>query len=211
MHDAYFIDNYIKSLYIYRMSYLLDSQKIEKLLNNTSYSSISALAKDLGIHRNTLYLYLSGKQGPFTSVVEEIAAKLRIDPLEIISSTQVNPNQQLTQSDLVQLISKNFADKNDWAFILIGSRAKGTARKYSDWDIGISAGQTKIDSLDYLRAKEKIEQITEDLAVEFDLINLDEAPSWFLSKIDYAPVFLWGNIVAYNYFLGVIDGSRRTQ
>jgi predicted nucleotidyltransferase len=95
------------------------------------------------------------------------------------------------------------------SFCLLGSRARGTDRKYSDWDIGVTGGRSPIATSLFLSLKIAVDDVTEDFVRGVDLINLDEAPLWFLKKIDYQPVFLAGSQSAFDFMCGIIDGVKR--
>ena len=65
------------------MNYILDRKKFLQRLAEKGYRSALDFARQSGIHRNTLNLYLKGK-GVFAEAFERIAAALDIDPLELI-------------------------------------------------------------------------------------------------------------------------------
>ena len=94
---------------------------------------------------------------------------------------------------------------------MIGSRAQGNAREYSDWDVCVSGGRQIVSSNDYLKMKRILDDLAEDFPWNIDLLNVDQAPDWFLSDLDYDPVFLVGSRESYGYFLRIIDESREVR
>ena len=44
-----------------------------------------------------------------------------------------------------------------------------------------------------------------------DLVNLDQAPHWFLAGIDYEPIFLGGDREAFIHFKGVLHGIQKGE
>ena len=94
--------------------------------------------------------------------------------------------------------------------MLLGSHARGRARKYSDWDIGVFGHPKPLTGMAYLPLKNAVEEWSEDLVREVDLVNLNQAPAWFLLA-QAPPHFLGGNHEAYTYFLGVLDGIKHCE
>jgi len=57
----------------------------------------------------------------------------------------------------------------------------------------------------------KTGNLSDDLVHVVDIINLDQAPRWFLAKIDYEPVLLDGDVESFIHFQGVLDGTKRSD
>jgi predicted nucleotidyltransferase len=165
-------------------------------------------ARRTGIHRNTISLYLQGReilQGAFV----KIAGALKCDPLDLVQKKIDAEGEIEHLSEIRQIIDALVKADAGIAVLLLGSRAKGTARPYADWDIGITRNGKPIDGRLFLTLRGKTEELAEDLPRSVDLVNLDAAPAWFLEGIDYEPLFLDGNREGAAHFLGVIHGIRK--
>jgi len=91
----------------------------------------------------------------------------------------------------------------------LGSRAyRKEVRPYSDWDIGLFSSSGKIGSSEYLRLKNKVEEMGEDLPWEIDLVNLDTAPVWFFKEMNYKPVYLEGSQLAWRRLIAKWEGHH---
>ncbi len=187
--------------------YKLDEKLLKKRVKALGFSSISQFTKRYGINRATLGNYIAGK-GPLPESFYAIASALLVDPLSLLIPA---PNEKTVSGiDEISHIIKYLCDQNSSiAVLLIGSRAKGGEEQYSDWDIAITGGTTPVSSAEYLRLKRTVDDLAEDLPRGIDLINLDAAPSWFLKKIDYAPILLGGNISSMSFFMGVLNGIQK--
>jgi predicted nucleotidyltransferase len=150
---------------------------------------------------------MQGK-GPISEPFYQLCEVLKIDPLDLLVRM---PHQTCLphQEELGPLIRELTEFNRKMAIGLFGSRARGDAKKYSDWDLGVTGGTTPITSHDYLQLKDRLDDLAEDLPRFVDLINLDRAPPWFLREIDYEPLFLGGDQARWQYFLGVLHGTQK--
>jgi transcriptional regulator with XRE-family HTH domain len=189
--------------------YVLDRQKLETHLLEKGYGSLQEFVEKAGIHRNSLNDYLYGKKTVFCRVLEKMAATLEVDPLEIIQKKK-NYIEQLP-GPLQKRIKMLGISFSHLAFTLIGSRARGSAKKHSDWDIGFTGGPDGLGTDTYLRVKSMFQNLTDDLVFSTQLVNLDQAPDWFLEDMDYKPIFLAGNEKAYFYFMGKFDEIQKSK
>ncbi len=196
--------------YIMSETHYLNFDKLNQEIKRKGFGSIGSFLKEAGLHRNTLRRYSDNKNSIFTPAIEKIANFLKIDPLTISASGK-NKNNSSSEKEKILEILGELSKENKLAFCLFGSRARGSARQYSDWDIAVTNGEENLKSETYLNLKELLNQATDDLPVKVDLVNIDEAPEWFLSEINYAPVFLCGNRESYNFFIGVLHGIRKSK
>lgn len=155
----------------------------------------------------TLHHYQEGN-GPLSEAYYRLCDSLNIDPLELLTSVS-SQNQNLALEEILPLIKKMAAKYPQVAFGLFGSRAKGTAKKFSDWDIGITGGSCVLNSQQYVKIKNEIMDLAEDLPRSVDVISLDAAPLWFWEEMDYSPIFLAGDEKSWQYFLGVLYGIKK--
>lgn len=187
--------------------YYLDKSKLKIALAGQGYKNISDFAQKTGVSRQTITHLLSGKKSVFTRGMELLVEALSVDPFELV--TERCATEAVTQniSNVVTLLEKKFPD---CAVVLIGSRAQGQAKKYSDWDLGITCGPARLQTPEYLKIKSFVQDLTEEGIDDVDVVNLDQAPLWFLSGIKN-PKLLGGNTQAFTYLKGVIHGIGQTR
>ena len=210
MHIAYKIDACPFVGYYISMEYHIDRERFHELIKQKGFAGPSAFSRAAGIHRNTILGYLNGTKSVFADALIRITDYLGVDPLNLIVSKSIEPAAENELKELKKIIAKIQNSNPDCCFMLLGSRASGKAKKFSDWDIGITGGSKPIQSSPYLKMKEELEAATDDFVRGVDLINLDQAPIWFYQGIDYQPAYLMGNLDIYNYFRGVLDGIKKS-
>lgn len=170
--------------------HILDSKVFHKSLKDKGYRSIGEFAKSLGIHRNTIHYYLSG-HGVFPESLEKIIAALGLKPHEILIEEKKGEGPMIEPiAPLVDQLQKKFADVT---FILFGSRSRGAAQKYSDWDLGVYSSKEIPHKLyrDILKFKD---DIVEDLPFFVDIVNLNRADDYFLREASKYWMFLAGKL-----------------
>jgi len=186
--------------------YQIDSRGLEKAIEKQGYKNLTEFVNKTSFNRMTLSHYLKGA-GPLSATYYELCDFLEEDPLKLlVPALSESPSHS---QEILPLVKKITQDDPSLAVSLFGSRASGKAKKYSDWDLGITQGHHALSTKNYLSLKNKIDDLAEDLPRFIDLINLDQAPLWFFKKITYEPIFLGGNEKNWQYFLGVLDGIRR--
>jgi transcriptional regulator with XRE-family HTH domain len=62
----------------------LDPERIRRAMRSRGFKSVQSLADSLGLHRNTVGSYLTGKTG-FPEALGPILAALNLDPAEVIT------------------------------------------------------------------------------------------------------------------------------
>jgi predicted nucleotidyltransferase len=200
----------IIQLYIYTVMmerYRLDGPKLKKALVRRGFASVLDFARAHGINRATLHNYLKGR-GPLPDSYYKICEFLETDALELLSP--VAGTKKLADAEELTHILRALPRQDDLLAIgLLGSRAKGTAKKYSDWDLGVTRGNAGLTTKDFLKYKHLVSDLADDLPRGIDLVNLDAAPAWFLSGVDYEPLFLAGNPISWSHFMGVLHGTQK--
>lgn len=192
------------------MDYCLDVKKFKQSLAEVGYESLSAFSLASKIHRNTLQGLLAGKQ-VFVASFLDLAAQLKKDPLELLSvqsslSVKISYIEEL-RPILPQLLKLD----PKIAIVLLGSRARGNAKKYSDWDLGLFRYPEPLSGREYLRLKRVAEDESENLVRKIDVINLNQAPLWFLQGVKQDVVFLDGVQESFLYLKGMLDGIQKEQ
>ena len=190
------------------MVYRIDPDKLTKIMSQRGVANLSVLAERSGVHRNTIRAYVKGEKSPYSSSFLAIVEQLKVEPEELIGESQTVDEPV---RELLKLIAPVVSANPDVAFLLIGSRAKGSARKYSDIDIGVTAGSDPLDYKRYLAIRSDIEDLVDDFSWLVDVVNLDAAPSWFLEGMDYEVRFLAGNYSSCSFLMGVLNGIQKTR
>ena len=170
--------------------YIVDLKRFERALEEQGYSTIGALAKDLGVHRNTIHYYLSG-HGVFPEAFEKILLRLRLKPEEILIRKE-DPHLASLEA-VAPLMSQLQARYSSSAFVLFGSRARQKSQKYSDWDIGVYDEQGLVHET-YRKMNQVKGDFEESLPYKIDLVNLCRADSDFLREASKGWLFLGGSL-----------------
>ncbi|EKD52374.1 MAG: hypothetical protein ACD_62C00043G0004 [uncultured bacterium] len=187
--------------------YKVDETKFYLALKKAGFRSLSDFAQRNPVNRMTLFHYFKG-QGPFSESYYTICASLGLDPLSLLSQVSAGIPCEFVD-EILPIAELATKDNKQLAVMIIGSRAKGTSKQYSDWDLGLTTGSAPLTTHDYFRIKRVLTEAADDLPRSLDVVNLDQAPHWFLEKMDYTPIFLSGNRSAHDFFLGVLHGSQK--
>lgn len=186
--------------------YYLDRDLFRKRLKELGYKNFKDFCAKTGLHRNTLQYYWLGRPLLSEKFVT-IAAALDLDPKELMKVQRPQPENIGELSAILTLLS----GVPHAAVILLGSRARGGAKRYSDWDLGFTCGRDRLTGRQFLRLRGQVAELAESLPRKVDLVNLDCAPDWFLGTIDHSLQLLAGDVQSLHYFEGVVDGFRKCQ
>ncbi len=168
---------------------------LKKAIFEAGYVNISEFAQKNRLNRNVIHAYLRGNS-VFTRQFNRIIEALKVDPFHILEQ---NASVSIRMpSELSACIEELTGRRSELCFVLLGSRSRGTYNRFSDWDIGVSSVRRNLNGRDYLILKETFLNVSEDLTEEFDLVNLDCAPSWFLETIGTDITLLSGNNLAFS-------------
>ncbi len=190
------------------MEYFIDKNKLKRRIVELGYESISQFARNKRIHRSTLVKLLKG--GPvILPSVRKIAKGLQIDPLDLFLPVSPLPASIPLAEEIGPIVARLVKKNRKMAVVLLGSRAAGKGRPYSDWDLGIFSIQSPISGLESLRLKRQVGEMSENLVREVDLINLNQAPVWFLENLEI--LFLDGDKESFFYLKGLIDGIQKEK
>lgn len=192
------------------MKYSLDQKKAHRRILELGYSSLADFASKAKIHRNTLQNLLGG-QSVFSRAFEAVSKALRMDPLDLISPQSDFRSKAREIDEIRPIVAGLVRTHRDLAVVLIGSRAAQKAKRYSDWDLGIVRYPHPLSGLEYLRLKNRVEEMSENLVRSVDLVNLNQAPSWFLEGLVDRMVFLDGSQEAFTYLKGLTDGIQKEK
>lgn len=159
--------------------HILDREKLKTIARQRGFKNFSDLSDQLGLHRNTLQHYLAGR-AVFPKSLENLFTRLQISPGEVLKKKP--PEQGAYSLRIAQLTDQLHEKFPHLTFILFGSRARGTAQRYSDFDIGIYADK-KITHADFVRFRSVANDLVEPLPFSVDWVNLTIAPQDFLMNI----------------------------
>lgn len=190
------------------MQYTLDKHKFKRRLLSLGYKNLYDFAAKNNIHRNTLHDLFQGKS-VFLNSFEKIAKKLEMDPLELLLPKSEFSNSIPNSDEIRPIVARLVKKRKKMAVVLLGSRAIEAAKKYSDWDIGIFSHSQPVTGMEYLQHRRLAEELAENMVRKVDLVNLNQAPSWFLENLKDSCLFLDGDHESFIYLKGVIDGIQR--
>lgn len=169
--------------------YIIDAEKFTKAAREKGYQSIAQLASSLGVHRNTVHYYLSG-HGVFPSSLDKLLETLDLSPNEIIVKKKSENSSNDKIASLVDILHKEFPDVS---FVLFGSRARGVAGKYSDWDIGVFSKEGLKHDV-YRRVVRRKNDLVENFPFSVDIVNLNRTSEYFLQEASKGWTFLTGRV-----------------
>lgn len=205
-----FLNGLILLSFLNNMEYRIDKKIFLKRLSELGYQSILEFAKKGRFHRNTVRAFLAGEE-VFRSAFSKIASSLGLDPVEMIVPHTNLPQKIRHLQELAPVVGSLLKAEPFMAVVLLGSRAKGSPHEYSDWDLGVLRYPVPLSGIDYLKLKGIVEEKSEDIVRRVDLINLNQAPPWFLEGLSNRPIFLGGNAEAFTYLKGLLDGIEKEK
>ncbi len=168
--------------------FVMNKERFREALKASGYSSIDSLAKALGVHRNTIHYYLSGR-GILPSPFQRLLTLLKLDIGQILVKQRENgssPGREI--APIVDALHSEFPGTT---MVLFGSRAQNRSHPYSDWDIGAFSRKGLAHAL-YRQMVLRKDDLAENLPTLIDLVNLNRANSSFLQNISAHWIFLTG-------------------
>ncbi len=174
------------------MNLILNTRLIKDLISR-HFSNMGDFASAIGVHRNSLSNYLSGK-AILPDVVEKTLNYLNISSKDVFLLVESKP-QEIVKilSPVVGAIIMKYPDV---AVVLFGSRARNTARKYSDIDLGIIA-EAPMTLTKWSEIRNIVDEHLTDLPYLADVVDLKRADSEFTENIINDLKFLGGNPTHY--------------
>jgi len=171
----------------------LDAERLRLAMEERGISSTKELAAVLGVHRNTISNYLTGKT-TVPVVLGKMLDYLDIDPAEVFFRT--THRRQVPALAIMDLVNMIYQTCPKAVVVLFGSRARGTATRYSDYDLGIF----RIDALDFSTYSRLLDLVGEWNSKSLEvvqLVHLGQADSAFLQRVAEDLVFLAGSPMAW--------------
>lgn len=180
-----------------RGSFVINQGALTAALKKKGFKSYSQLARALGIHRNTIGRYLSGEPA-LPQALERIMLALDLSVGDLI--TRRHLSKKVPGSQIAELIDQFSSQRPDCAFVLFGSRARGSYKQYSDYDLGVyrSAG---LSFEAYSRLLDCVAEWNDSRLSSVQLVNFCKADSEFLENVAEDLVFLAGSILEWQNLL----------
>ena len=168
---------------------LLDGARLSREIRAQGFSSVKEFADTIGVHRNTVGNYLSGKTG-FPGALGRILEALGLAPAEVLSlSSRRRQVPGLTLTDLIDSLHRAVPEA---ALVLFGSRARGTAKQYSDYDIGVyHLGAFSFPV--YSMLLDQVSAWNDRSLVAAQLVDLTRADGSFLGEVAEDLTFMAGS------------------
>ena len=168
----------------------LNSEKLEQILREKKLS-LSSLAKGAGVSRQSLYSMFS-KNSVFNSTFCKILGYLKVDYQ--VLTYEMTPSHQImskapTPIKKISLQLIEFCKRYHANLILFGSRAEGKTGVQVDWDFGIFFLKSVHDREFKLL---KVRLTDAAFPYRIDIVNLNEAPAWFLESLQNRSLILHG-------------------
>lgn len=178
---------------MHKLNFIIHGEKIALAMKAKGIHTIEELSKQLNVHRNTILPYLSGQRA-LPDCLDRMLKLLDIAPGDAIVKnvkSKIQPGLEISP-----LISQLVTSQPKNAYVLFGSRAKRTNKKYSDYDIGIY----RINNLPFSELSKLIDLTEEwksNKSYDVNVTNLSLADIDFLHNIQNDWIFLGGNLEAW--------------
>ena len=171
----------------------LDGTRLRREIRARGFSGVADFADSVGVHRNTVGSYLSGKT-VLPSALARILQALDLEPDEVLSLFR--RRKQVPGLPVADLVETLHVALPEAAFVLFGSRARGAAKRYSDYDIGVY----RIDPLEFAvfsRLLDAVGTWNDESLLMAQLVDLTNADALFLSGVADDLVLLAGSHAAW--------------
>lgn len=113
---------------------VLDTEVLARAIRDAGYGSVRAFADALGLHRNTVGNYLNG-QTALPDALERMLIALQLEPRDVLRLER--RSRRVPGLEVAGLVDDLHRALPDAVYVLFGSRARGTAKRYSDFDLGV--------------------------------------------------------------------------
>ncbi len=188
-------------------TYSISREKLQLAMAKIGLRSLAELSRKSHLHRNTLYPLINGERSPYSSSYIELCKTLRVSPQDLLDSATESVRSEIFS--IAESIIRTFSVLNsNLVVFLFGSRASGTHKTFSDYDLGLTGGENTITATLFLKIKEHVSQLADDLPVKVDILNFDAAPLSFIRDFDSALEFLAGDPSSLQFLRGRLNGIK---
>lgn len=143
----------------------------------------------MGIHRNTVGNYLSGKV-VLPGALATILAALDLSPGEVLSLSQ--RRRHVPALSVSELVASLHQAEPLAAYVLFGSRARNTPKRHSDFDIGVYRRDT-LEFSAYSRLLNLVADWNDTATHVAQLTDFTRADAPFLREVSADMEFLAGS------------------
>ena len=181
--------SYLLNIIFDNTSYILDTFSMRFLsrahlnpLLTRRGLNLSRLARKSGVSRQSLYQMLAGAS-IYNVPFQKLIRFLRISPDQITdehSASTLSLEQSPAKIRKAALRLLDYCKKKRASLILFGSRARETHGKGSDWDFAVYF-HGKVHDHELRRLKQQLQEQT--FPYRIDIVNLNQAPHWFLRGV----------------------------
>ena len=168
---------------------LLDASRLQREIHQRGFNSVQDFADSVGVHRNTVGNYLAGRTA-LPSALAKILVALDLAPADVLSLPL--RRRQVPGLMIADLIESLHAANAGAVVVLFGSRARGTAKRHSDYDLGLFC-HTPFEFPAFSRMLDLIAGWNELSLATAQLVDLSRADASFLSGVCKDLVFLAGS------------------
>ncbi len=169
---------------------IVDSDVLRTAMADRGYSSITQLAASLGLHRNTVGSYFAEERA-LPEALEKIILALDLSPGEALR--RVPDKRSIPGLTISCLVDEILQIKPTCALVLFGSRARGTHKPLSDYDLGVFCN-SGLRFREYSTMLSKVDRWNQTKMTTVQLANLSEADDDFLVSIREDLLFLGGSM-----------------
>lgn len=172
------------------MEIVLNRDRILSALERRGLSSVREIAERLDTHRNTLSLYLNSHpliSKPVAALIELSGVPLG-EALMWSHPETSKPYEPIAKE--LDILKREFPE---YAFVLFGSRTKGKAKKYSDFDVGVFKVRGSI-SKDISALNIRKSELEERCPYMIQIVDLSHADKEFIKEIAPSWIFLGGSL-----------------
>lgn len=166
---------------------------IRTAMERRGFHSVEQLANALGLHRNTVGNYLHGASA-LPHALSRILDLLELSPDEVFRDTVVR--RRVPGHGVAKLVDQIVARRAGMCAVLFGSRARGTEKRYSDYDLGVF-DPTGISFRDFSPLMTVVDDFNKGRLEEVQITNLSDADETFLRGIREDLTYLGGSFSAW--------------
>lgn len=180
----------------------LDKRRLRLAMQKRGVPSVLALSRALKLHRNTINFYLSG-HSVYQQSYLKFCEYLGVTAHDMVC-TKLRPE---LPADIALLLDQLVRLYPQLVFVLFGSRARGVAKQFSDWDIGFFSEQ-QISHDQHLELLVEADKFSGDIINTVDLVNLNQASHDFLHDNREDFIYLTGSLTQWNNFITRLNNAK---
>ena len=167
----------------------LDTSRLQREIHQRGFNSVQDFADSVGVHRNTVGNYLAGKTA-LPSALAKILVALDLAPADVLFLPL--RRRQVPGLLVADLVESLHAANPGAVVVLFGSRARGTAKRHSDYDLGLFC-HNGFEFAAFSRMLDLVAAWNEKSLATAQLVDFSRADASFLAGLSEDLVFLAGS------------------